>query len=691
MAKQTNEQILEQLMREGSPLAQKQAINALNDLKTDLSRTMKETLETTKTTGRITKQSADSQKESVEISKVANQNIKDVKEGQKELISLAKQTNGLLNNLISASSKYYESNNELLQNLLLKNSLHSDKLNDKLQDIFSKQKSAATNASVDKGEGPGPSVIGDVLGTAALAEIAKKLTDTKAKSSAQEDKASSKVKTEEVDKASSKVKTEEVDKASSKVKTEEVDKASSGKATARQKTTFEQMAEEAKKGEGKIEPKVSMEPETKSSTEPSPARRETVGGKTRLEPTLSPAPETATITPQASEQNIVWNEKAGRWQDINAKGKPFVSNKVAADLGLTKPGTVSPGAVNLGEIKPGVEGGFFGKPEPKVAAKGGYGIKGGALLGAAIGIISDLSSNPKLEEVENAKAKIQSQLASGKITMAEASEAFKQLDIIAARARGEAVTYSGLKEGIAGAVGTVAGVASTPVATPIGGFAIGTGVGIAASEGLDYAAEKTGAKGVLQSIGEVGGEYTQRFINRARDELNPLMPGTISSAEQKRKEDILSAKFTDEEKRMREEALRSYNEASDRALAEASMYGPEAAAFAAPSPELNKAQSNYDKIMADTEAARKKRELALKKSVEASQKLDNKNIEKVGSGPSSGASNVTVINQGDTVNNNVSNGNAGGNQVSSGVGSPSGPPSPYDERLYGSSNRRNAY
>jgi hypothetical protein len=690
MAKQTNEQILEQLMREGSPLAQKQAINALNDLKTDLSRTMKETLETTKTTGRITKQSADSQKESVEISKVANQNIKDVKEGQKELISLAKQTNGLLNNLISASSKYYESNNELLQNLLLKNSLHSDKLNDKLQDIFSKQKSAATNASVDKGEGPGPSVIGDVLGTAALAEIAKKLTDTKAKSSAQEDKASSKVKTEEVDKASSKVKTEEIDKASSKVKTEEVDKASSGKATARQKTTFEQMAEEAKAAKGKVEPTLSMEPEAKPTTEPNPATRETVGGKTRVQPTLSTAPETATITPQAPEQNIVWNEKVGRWQDLNNKNK-FVSNKVAADLGLIKPGTITPSAADIGGIRPGAEGGFFGKPEPKVAPKAGYGIKGGALLGAAIGIISDLSSNPKIEEVENAKAKIQSQLASGKITMAEASEAFKQLDIIAARARGEAVTYSGLKEGIAGAVGTVAGVASTPVATPIGGFAIGTGVGMATSEGLDYAAEKTGAKGVLQSIGEVSGEYTQRFISRARDELNPLMPGIISSAEQARKEDILSAKFTDEEKRLREEALRSYEEASDRAFAEGMMYGPEAAAFATSSLDLDKAQSNYDKVMADTEAARKKRELSLKKNVEASQKLDSGNIQKVGSGPSSGASNITVINQGDTVNNSVSNGNAGGNQVSSGVGSPSGPPSPYDERLYGSSNRRNAY
>jgi len=680
MAKQTGEQILEQLMREGG-LRGGPAAKAIEELKTELSKTMKDTLETTKATGKISKQSADSSKESVEISKVANQNIKDIKEGQKELVTLAKQTNGLLNNLLTASSKYYESNNELLQNLLLKNSLHSDKLNDKLQDIFSKQKGATTNATVKKDEAPSPSVIGDVLGAAALAEIAKKLT------TGREDKASSKAKAEEApDKASSKIKTEEVDKASSKIKTEEVDKASSGKTKERQKTTFEQMAEEAK-GKGRVEPTVSAEPEVKPTPEPKPASREISGVKQRIEPTLGAAPEAPAITPQAAEPNIVWNEKTGRWQDLNNKNK-FVSNKVAAELGLTKPGTVTP---SIGDIKPGVEGGFFGRPEPKVSPKAGYGIKGGALLGAALGIITDLSSNPKLEEVEKAKSKVQEQLASGKITFAQASKAFEELDMIAARARGEAVTYTGVKEGIAGAVGTFAGVASSPVATPVGGFAIGTGVGMATSEGLEYAAEKTGAKGVLQKVGEVGGEYTQRFINRARDELSPLLPGTVSSAAEVRKQDILSARFTKEEEARRAEAKKMYDEAADADLRERSMYGPETAAFTPVTPQFEEAQKNYKKVMAETEAARKKRESDLEKKIAAEQKLKNDSIAKVSNGPANSAANVTVINQGDTVNNNVSNGNAGGNQVSAGVGSPSGPPGPYDERLYGSSLRRNAY
>lgn len=682
MAKQTGEQILEQLMREGG-LSGGPAAKAIEKLKTELSKTMKDTLETTKATGKISKQSADSSKESVEISKVANQNIKDIKEGQKELVTLAKQTNGLLNNLLSASSKYYETNNELLQNLLLKNSLQGDKLNEKLQDVFSKQKGAATNAAVKKDEGASPSVIGDVLGAAALAEIAKKITGSKDGKGEAPDKASSGKKASDVpDKASSGKTTSDVpdkassgktvadvpDKASSGKLTADVpDKASSGKTKPRQKTTFEQMAEESE-GKGKIGQRVQPTLSTEAEVKPSPANKQIVGGRERIDPILGKAPEAPTITPQAAEPNIVWNEKVGRWQDLNNKNK-FVSNKVAAELGLTKPGTIS----------------------AKVPLNLGKAVKGGGALGAAIGIIADLATNPKLEDIENSKAKVQQQLASGEITFEQASNAFKELDKRAAMARGEAVTYSGVKEGIAGAVGTVAGVAATPVTSPVGGAVIGTGVGIATSEGLEYAAERTGVKSVLQKVGEVGGEYTQRFIDRARDELNPLLPGTISSAAEARKQDILSSRFTEEEKARREEARKMYDEAAATDLAERSMYGPEAAAFIPVTPQFEEAQKSFNKVMAETEAARAKRDKDLQNKIAAEQKLKNDSIQKVGSGPTNSTGNVTVINQGDTVNNNVVNGNAGGNKISSGVGSPSGPPGPYDERLYGSSSRRNAY
>jgi len=171
--KQTGEQILEQLMREGGPRAQQAAAAAMQDLKIGLSKTMKDTLETAQATGKITKQTAISQKEGVEISKVANQNIKDLKSGQKELITLTKQTNGFLNNLLSASNKYFESNNEFLQNLLLRNSLDSNKLNDKLEKLFDKQNriqpsqiAPITNTGNGGGGNGGGSTIADAVANA---------------------------------------------------------------------------------------------------------------------------------------------------------------------------------------------------------------------------------------------------------------------------------------------------------------------------------------------------------------------------------------------------------------------------------------------------------------------------------------------------------------------------------------------
>lgn len=704
MAKQTNEQILEQLIKEGGERAQSQAAKAMKELKDELSRTMKDSVATTSAVGKISKEGADAQKESVQVSKVASQTLKDVRQSQKELISLAKKTNGLLNNLVNSSNKYYESNNELLRNLLARDTLNAKTAS--LRD---------PNAGMQAGRGgpalgvqpSTPDATGGLGGLAidlASAEAIRKLFGR--------------------DKAGTKgVETREGGtKTSDKVSGE--DRITKPKSADEISVESEKVAREG--GRKKIEPKVTTEAEVKPVEDDFRAKKETKPtyeemveksknqrklGLERKEPTfdVTPAEKPESL---ASEPDIKWDEKTGRFK----RGSKFISFAEAEKYGFKKPGVITP--IEASKASVAGESGVAIQPDefraPKVSPKTvvepkvGTGFRGGAALGAALGVIMDLATNPELDEVNKAKAKVQQMLASGKITPEQAQAAFKELDAKAAGARGESL-YSGVKEGIAGGFGTVAGTLTTPVVGPVGGAAIGIGGAAVLSEGIEDIATRSGAKQLIKKGGNVVGRAIGEGVDIARDSASSLTGGYISSAEEARKQDLLKAKFTDEEQKARSQAETESVTAADRLEKSRQEFRKKNtfASFAGANPDMNldeqkkaynekiksatagdieavkKADENLKKINEETEKARSEREKNIKSAFEAKQKLSEQNINAIDSSGAGGGGNVNIVKQGDTVNNVVNNNGAAGGSIATGHFNSTARVSPWDERLYG--------
>jgi len=690
--KQTGEQILEQLMREGGPRAQQAAAAAIQDLKIGLSKTMKDTLETAQATGKITKQTAVSQKEGVEISKVANQNIKDLKSGQKELITLTKQTNGFLNNLLSASNKYFESNNEFLQNLLLRNSLDSNKLNDKLEKLFDKQNriqpsqiAPITNTGNGGGDDGGGSTIADAVAKA-IGSIAAAFGTVKTakvifgRGAGAEPKAPTPA--EEVPKPKPKRVTGV--ESDTKPRATDIAKKTTPKGvTGVESDTKPTAADKAKKTTPRVSRGSGAEPRA-----PTPAEE------------VRPAPKPLV------KENVYYDEKTKRFK--NRLTNNFVKDAEATALGLKKPGTITRAPV----------------PTPETGVGVGKVLKGAAALGAAVNIIAAMYSSGDLAQAEEAKGKVQKQLANGEITEDEAVLAFKEIDFFIAGVRGQIAAYEGTVGAGAGIAGGIAGVAATPVTSPVGGFVIGTAVGMATDAGLRAAAEATGAKPVLEEVGKVTGEVVSAGAALTRNALSSLTGGYIYSDTEATKRDLLTGRFTAEENAARaaaEEEYQAANKAAPQGFRARAALGLSSEEAKARDERLALAKANRDKINAETEAKRLEREKIYQAQVQAqvekqrlsqqqnttpvdtgddsaepivtvipAQKLNQQTIAAVDT-PTSTSSNVTIINQGD--NTTVTGqGNAGGsNQSSPGVGSPSAPNNPFDARLYGKADRRNGF
>ena len=632
MAKnKSQEDVLRTIIEKGNPIAAEQAKDALAALKSDMARSMKENLSAVNASSVITKKGVDSQKETLQLTKAVAADIKGMKKGQDELIKLAGKTNGLLGTILKTNQSYYETNNELIQNLLAENGLNATRSQELFKQMADHSKTGGEK--VQAGPSVTPANTSTPSSSMSLAELMEDALGLVAAGKAAKSRVSGNAETKppkpesKVTDADTKPKVEsKVTDADTKPRVEskvaDADTKPTGKVEGGDRAESKPTAK-TPSGNDRVEPKLSTEPEPSVKLE----------DDFRLKPSDRIGGQTKTDTFEDKVKQAERLKSAKRAMSIAEKVEPIISQ--VGEPPIVEPKISAPEPEGL-RANPAERLGGTVSSEAKAgssllesfgegARSAGRFASSAARVAAvplAVGIEA-YTGYEKYSEAENERL-------AGKLKSDEANK--KKIEAVA-----------GTGGGIAGAL--AGGTAGAELGGTIGAFGGPLAAGAGAIVG-----------------GLVGGYYGSGYGRQ-------LGEGAVSLA---------GVQTEDEKKKNLEEYEREKKKiAQDNAKQAGVKY------------EENRVKKRpADSIAAqawDYKYGQQYNPDGSMKNLEPAQKTPMSHVERLEQGGTNSAP-ITIINQGDTINNNSSGrgGNAGSTPVGApGVASPSAPRNPWDLRLYG--------
>jgi len=653
MAKQTTKSILDDIIKNSkNPLAVAQAQEAMDSLKSDMARSMKENLSAINASSVITKKGVDSQKETLQLTKSVAADIKRMKKGQDELIKIAGKTNGLLGTILKTNQSYYETNNELIQNLLAENGLNATRSQELFKQMANHSKTGGEKVQAGPSLTPAstsPSssmsladLIEDALGLVAAGKAAKSRVSGNAET--KPPKPESKVADADTKPPKPESKVADADTKPPRVESKVAD------ADTKPPRVESKVADADTKPTGKVEGG------NRSESKPT---AKTPSGNDRVEPKLSTEPERRVeakddFRPKPSERIGADSGAPESYEDLSDRVRR--ANNAKKSLGMPERGRVEPTVEPLEppkitppEVKPAeVKSSDFradpserinGRPSigesavPK-NAKGSNRTINRSKVGRGLGRLLMLYG--AYQEVTQGKeeyAAAEQDLLEGKIKQDEANK--RKAEAVTGTAGSITGMVAGAEAGalVGGTIGAFGGPAA-PLTVPAG-MVIGGYFG--AGYGSEYGRE--GGKRLVELAGVQTEDEKKKNLEEYEREKKKIAQDNAKQAGVKYEENRVKKRPAD----------------SIAAQAWDYKYGQ---------------QYNPDGSM---------------KNLEPAQKTPMSHVERLEQGGTNSAP-ITIINQGDTINNNSSGrgGNAGSTPVGApGVASPSAPRNPWDLRLYG--------
>lgn len=631
--KDSQEDVLRTIMEKGNPIAAEQAKVALDALKADMARSMKENLSAINATNTITKKGADSQKETLQLTKTVAADIKGIKKGQDDLIKLAGKTNGLLGTILKDNERYYEKNNNLISDLLAESTLNSARSREMMKQMLDssavKGRAEFSTPSVpqvtptENTEKSG-SVVNSILEALGLAAAGKYATGKVAsafKRKPNGPRVEPQEPTAEVE-PEGKVTEEEPPKVETEAREPEVNPSEKYRAGGRER----------------VEPKLSMEPE------PAP----------RIEDDFRAKPSDRIGAPPVEETYEDMADRAAKAKKARAKlGLP------EAEPPRLEPPKVEPAkapqqeipenAFEPPEVKPSVEPAK--SPEIKLSAED--------RIGGAVKPTSGLVEKAPSAFLEGAKD-------AGKFALGAAEKLAVPLTV-------GIEGYQGYEEYSAAENARLAGKIKSDEANKRKAEAVtGTAGGIAGALELGAAGAELGA-GVGTVFGP-GGTVVGGILGG----IGGGTLGAITGREGgKRLVELAGVQTEDEKKKNLEEYEREKKKIAQDNAEQAGVKYEEGKVKKRPKDPIAAQAWDY-KYSAEYNPD------GTHKNLEPAQKTPMSNVEKLEQGGTNSPP-ITIINQGDTINNN-SGGNRNAGQPKSGapgILSPTAPKNPWDFRLYG--------